>query len=116
MSNHDQHNNDQAGQVIEEIARREQEMQTLLTGAQKEAERIMDEARTQAEQLIKTTRSDLLRQAEEQTRITAQKNREIREQLLSQAGKEADELDKKAQANRQKAVEAVVNQILPEAR
>ncbi|MDP2808088.1 MAG: V-type ATPase subunit subunit G family protein [bacterium] len=114
MSNHERKNPDQAGQVIESIAQREQELQGLLNGAQAEAEKILNEARTQAGQLLKSAQQDLLQQAGEQKRTRDEKEQEIREQLLAKAGKEVAALEQKALANRQKAVEAIVQQVLPE--
>ena len=114
MSNHERNSSDQAGQVIESIAQREQELQGLLNGAQTEAQRILNEARTQAEQFIKSAQQDLLRQAGQRKNIRDEKEQEIRKQLLAKAGKEVAALDQKALANRQKAVEAIVRQVLPE--
>lgn len=114
MSNHEHNGPDQAGQVIESIAHREQELQALLNSAHTEAERILNEARTQADQLLKTAQQELLQQAEKQKKTSADKAQEIRDRLLAQAGKDAAALEQKALANRQKAVETIVQQILPE--
>jgi len=114
LSNHEHNSPDQAGQVIESIAQREQELQGLLNGAQAEAERILNEARTQAGQLIKSAQQDLLQQTEKQKKIRAEKEQEIREQLLAKAGKEVAGLEQKALANRPKALETIVQQVLPE--
>lgn len=114
MSNHDHKDTDQAGQLIESIAHREQELQVLLNGAHTEAERILNEARTQADQLLKTTQQELLQQAEKQKKTSADKAREIRDRLLAQAAKDTAALEQKAAASRQRAVETIVRQLLPE--
>jgi len=114
LSNHEHNSPDQAGQVIESIAQREQELQGLLNSAQTEAERILNEARTQAGQLIKSAQQDLLQQAGQQKKIREEKGRDIRSQMLAQAGKEVAVLEQKALVNRPKAVETIVQLVLPE--
>jgi len=114
LSNHQHNSPDQAGQVIESIAQREQELQVLLNGAQAGAEGILNEARVQAGQLLKTAQQELLQQAERQKKTSADKAQVIRDRLLAQARKDVAALEQKSLANRQKAVESIVQQVLPE--
>lgn len=114
MSNHDHKDTDQAGQLIESIALRERELQGMINGAQAEAERILNEARSQADQLLKVAQQELFQQAEKQKKASAGKAQEIRDRLLAQAAKDTAALEQKATASRQRAVETIVQQLLPE--
>jgi vacuolar-type H+-ATPase subunit H len=114
LTSHDQNHQDPAGLVIESIALREQELQDMLNQARAEADLILSEARTQADLLLKTAGQELLRQAEQRKNEMAKESAGLREQRISLARQEVDNLKQKSQTRRQQAVEAVVQRVLPE--
>ncbi|GEM_PF-2887692 len=112
-SHHNQEHQDQTQAVIESIAKRERELQNDLEQAGQQAAKMVEDAKIKAEAIFKAARQEMEKQTEQHKKQLEQDSARIMEERLGQAARELEAFEKKAAGNREKAVQTVLNYVLP---
>ncbi len=97
-------------EILSEIKRAEDEVKTLVAGANEAKNKKMSEAQAQSREIIRKAGEEARKNAESEINAARKKIREEREKIIQKGVQEASEIKKKAKKNVAKATEYILTE------
>lgn len=103
----------QTQELVISLAQRERELEEMVEKAKTEAALIISQARTKAEAILAEAKGQVESAEKDQRKKIAELTLRVREETLARAKEEAKEIERRAAAGHDQAMELIIRKVLP---